>query len=74
MPVMKSCVSLCASVFDCDDSEELFLSDDYVVWRLSLRTLEDSDSGGIIVDTASGAKSSDNDGGGGDKIVCEGVV
>ena len=37
-------------------------------------TFEDTDSGGVIVDSSCGSQSGSNDGGGGDKIVGEGVV
>jgi len=39
-----------------------------------LHTLKDTDSGRIVVDTAGGFESRDDDGGGGDKIVRERVV
>lgn len=37
-------------------------------------TLEDSDGGGVVVDSAGGLEGGDNDRRGGDKIVGEGVV
>jgi hypothetical protein len=38
------------------------------------RTLEDTDGGGVVVDSPGGTESSGEDGGGGDEIVGEGVV
>lgn len=45
-----------------------------LVLDLGLDTLEDTDGSGVVVHTAGGLKSSDDDGGRGDEIVGEGVV